>query len=213
MKILECLRDTRNVKLDCYTDDRVNNVCTCKKPGARTPSFRSKNIDLYQHLEINETNNVNVTDNWGDFAPMRVNDCFRMPNPFIWWCTTYVQNFNETSCTCLDMFDSALDKNGTIHTNSLYKGLEYDDSSIIQHNTVSSINKIDYEQHRKMSKKSNYSDYHMELLILSFFMLLMIFMYCVVIILRPFKWRKRKNKSELIGLLSGQVVERKKILN
>lgn len=210
MKILECIRDTRSLNLDCTTWDLVSSTCLCYKLGGHLVSLYFKNIDLYQHLEINETDNVNVTDYWGNYPPMRINDCFRMPNPFFWRCETYIPNLNETSCFCFDIYDPAFDKNGTIRTNSLYKGLEGEDFTKVHEQTVSSVDQNNHMEQKKILDKQNYLERHKELLIISSFMLLMIFMICVFAISRKYKWRKRKNELELIGLLSGQVVERKK---
>lgn len=100
-------------------------TCTCEKYNVhKTIIFQPDLNDLYRNVNVSEVNDVNKTDSWADIYPERINDCFRLHNPFEWRCITKSINWNLTQCYCLSVNGDQNAVEGNISTQSLFRGLD-----------------------------------------------------------------------------------------
>lgn len=202
MAIVQCLENTENIRWDCYTENPTQSVCKCEKRGFTLKTFHVKNSDLYKNLNIDEVENFQIYDDWYNYKPMRVNDCYKMQHPYYWLCTTYVRNSSETFCACYDIYDIALDKKGKIHTQSLYKGLDNIEFPIKHKNITDNkeLEKIFIDSDYR-NEYEEFSFFHLQIKFNYILILFFVFMCWFLLRIMQFKWCKAKYKISLLKIL------------
>lgn len=124
MNIAFCLKDADTRFLECGSAEHHKSRCTCYKRGYGIFKFESLNSDIYKNLNINEINNINVTDKWYASQGQRINDCLQSDESTEWTCYTSEIDFNITLCECFSGKKSNYIASGDILTKSLYNGID-----------------------------------------------------------------------------------------